>query len=107
MNRKALILGSVLAASLAFGTTAQAHDSYDFPYGLVGGVLLGLHLSDGYYDGHRHHHHERHYHHRDYRRSDSHGYQYRDRYKHHYGNGRLYRDKDKYERRDRREHRRD
>ena len=86
MNRKALIIVTALTASLTFGSAAQAHD-YDYPYGLLGGLWLGYHLSDGYHygHGHRHHHGRHHYRHREYRRSDSHGYKHRDRYKRHRG----------------------
>ncbi len=82
MKRKTLIIATFLVASLAIGSTAQAHDDFGYPVGLMSGVLLGLSL-----DHHDHYYSyrdrpNRHYHHREYRRHDSHGYQYRDRYKH-------------------------
>ncbi len=90
MNRKTLIIATFLTASLAIGSTAQAHDDYGYPMGLFSGVLLGLSL-DG--DDHYHYygdHHRRHYQHRDYRRHDSHGYRYRDRYKDHHRHDRYW-----------------
>lgn len=96
MNRKALIIGSVLAASLTLGATAQADDYYyddGFPY-FIGGLWLGLALDHNHYRDHdwrdyRYRHHP--YPYRDYRRSYSHGYQPGDRYKHDRGH-------DKYDR---------
>lgn len=92
MNRKALLLGTVLAASLVVVAPAQAHDDYDYPLGLMSGVLLGIYL-----DGHDHHrdHRNPYYHHREYRRHDSHGYQHRDRYK-------LHRDRSRWDHHDHR-----
>lgn len=85
MNRKTLLFGTILAASMAVVAPAQAHDDYDYPLGLMSGMLLGIYL-----DGPDHHRDHRHhfYRHREYRRHDSHGYQHRDRYKHHRDRGR-------------------
>jgi hypothetical protein len=83
MKRKTLIIATFLAASLAIGSTAQAHDDFGYPVGLMSGLILGLSL-----DHHDHYYYSyqdrpnRHYHHREYRRNDSHGYRYRDLYKH-------------------------
>jgi hypothetical protein len=89
MKHKALIFGSVLAASLVIVSPAQAHDDYDYPLGLMSGVLLGIYLDDHNHDHYYYRDHGRPiYHHREYRRNDSHGYQYRDRYKHNYGHDR-------------------
>ncbi len=87
MKHKVIVLASVLTASLAFGSTAQAHDDYGYPIGLLSGVILGLSLDhdDNYYyyrdRRHRHYRH-RHYPHREYRRQHSHGFQYGDRDRH-------------------------
>jgi len=86
MKRKALIIGSVLAASLLLGSTAQADDDYGYlPYGFIGGLWLGLALDHDHYRDHRWHdygyrHHP--YPYRDYRWSDSRGYRHRDRHDH-------------------------
>jgi len=87
MKRKTLIIATFLVATLAIGSTAQAHDDFGYPVGLLSGVILGLSLDQGdhhhyYYDRDRP---NRHYHHRDYRRHDSHGYQYRDHFKRNHG----------------------
>lgn len=97
MNHKALILGSVLAASLTLGTTAQAHDDYDyFPYGFVGGLWLGLALDHDHYRDHRWNDYRyRHHPYREYRRSDSHGYRHRDKYRHDYGRDKYRHDRDR------------
>jgi hypothetical protein len=91
MKHKTLLIATFLTASLVIGSTAQAHDDYGYPIGLLSGVILGLSLDhdDHYYYRDRPY---RHYRHRDYRRHDSHGYQHRDRYKHHYGHDRHRRD---------------
>ncbi|MCG8487440.1 MAG: hypothetical protein MI756_08230 [Chromatiales bacterium] len=91
---KPLAIGAILAASITLTPTAQAHD---LPYGLLGGVLLGLHFSHGHYHyyGHRHDHYPSH------RRSDSHGYRHRDRHKH----GHRHRDRDRHHHDRRRRHR--
>lgn len=85
MKHKALLFGTVLAASLVIVSPAQAHDDFDYPLGLMSGIVLGIYL-----DGHDHHDGHRHpiYHHREYRRNDSHGYQHRDRYKYDHDRGR-------------------
>ncbi len=95
MKRKTLLIATFLTASLVIGSTAQAHDDYGYPVGLLSGVLLGLSLD---HDDHYYYYKDgpyRHYHHREYRRHDSHGYQYRDRYKRHYGHDRYRHDHDK------------
>lgn len=83
MKHKTLILATFLTAALAVGSTAQAHDDYGYPVGLLSGVILGLSL-----DHHDHYYYRdrpnRHYQHREYRRHDSYGYQHRDRYKRHH-----------------------
>jgi hypothetical protein len=81
MNHKALLFGTVLAASLVIVSPAQAHDDYDYPLGLMSGLVLGIYL-----DGHDRYrdHHEHSYYHREYRRDHSYGYQHRDRYQHHH-----------------------
>ncbi|MEJ2692277.1 MAG: hypothetical protein P8166_04260 [Candidatus Thiodiazotropha sp.] len=84
MKPKTLVIATVLVASLGLASTAQAHDDFGYPVGLMSGVLIGLSLDHGdhyysYRDRPR-----RHYYHREYRRHDSHGYQQRDRYKRHH-----------------------
>jgi hypothetical protein len=94
MKPKTLVIATVLVASLGVASTAQAHDDFGYPIGLMSGVLLGLSLDHGdhyysYRDSPR-----RHYYHREYRRHDSHGYQQRDRYKRHHRNHRRHGDWD-------------
>jgi hypothetical protein len=99
MKRKTLLIATFLVASLAIGSSAQAHDDFAYPAGLLSGVILGLsldHHDHYYYDRDRPY---RHYRHREYRRQDSHGYQYRDHYKHNHGHDkrdRGYRRHDRY-----------
>ncbi len=89
MKRKSLLIATFLTASLAIGSTAQAHDDFDYPFGLMSGLILGLSLD---HDDHHHYYYhdrrypDRHYYHREYRRQESHGYQRhdRDRHDHHY-----------------------
>ncbi len=88
MKRKSLLIATFLTASLAIGSTAQAHDDLDYPFGVMSGLILGLSLD---HDDHRHYHYDRHYpdrhyHHREYRRHDSYGHQhrYRDKHDHRY-----------------------
>ncbi len=84
MKHKTLILATFLTAALAVGSTAQAHDDYGYPVGLLSGVILGLSLD---HDDHYYYYRDRpnrHYQHREYRRHDSYGYQHRDRYKRHH-----------------------
>jgi hypothetical protein len=103
MNRKALIIGSVLAASLTLGATAQADDYYQddgFPY-FIGGLWLGLTLDQDHYRDHdrryyRYRHHP--YPHGDHRRSYSHGYRHNDRYKYDSRHDRHDRGHDRYDR---------
>jgi hypothetical protein len=100
MNRKALILGSVLAASMAFGSTAQAHDDDYLPYGFIGGLWLGLELNHDHYRDHRWYderYRHRAYPHREYRRSDSHGYQRFNKYKHNYGHDKYKHDRKRWD----------
>lgn len=113
MKSKTLIIATFLTASLAIGSTAQAHDDYGYPMGLLSGVILGLSLDgDDYYYSDRH---RRHYHHRDYRRHDSHGYRHRSHYKSHHRHDRKWhkrhhkhhRKHHKHERRHNRKDRRD
>lgn len=90
MKRKAMVLAAALTASLAFGSTAQAHDDYGYPIGLLSGVILGLSLDHNdhhYYYRDRHH---RRYPHREYRRSYSYGFQHGDRGKRHHHNDRRH-----------------
>ena len=85
MKHKTLLIATFLTAALVIGSTAQAHDDYGYPVGLLSGVILGLSLDHG---DHYYYYRDRpypHYRHREYRRHDSHGYQYRDRYKHKHG----------------------
>ncbi|MGD9163132.1 MAG: hypothetical protein PVF13_00090 [Chromatiales bacterium] len=83
MKRKTFIIATFLTASLAMGSTAQAHDDYGYPIGLLSGVILGLSLDndDRYYDYRDRRRPCCNYRHREYRRHDSHGYSHRDRYK--------------------------
>jgi hypothetical protein len=103
MKSKALIIGSVLAASLLVGTTAQADDDVyyndSFPY-FIGGLWLGLALDHDHYRDHgwydyryRHHPYPR-----EYRRSYSHGFQHSDKYRYDRGHDKYRHDngRDKY-----------
>ncbi|MET0067301.1 MAG: hypothetical protein ABW076_13220 [Candidatus Thiodiazotropha sp.] len=91
MKSKNLLVTTFLVASLVIGGSAQAHDEFGYPVGLISGVFLGLSL--GHAD-HYHGHHDRpdpHYRHREYRRHESHGYQSRERG----GHGHGHRDSDR------------
>jgi hypothetical protein len=90
MKAKALILASLVMASAAMASPAQAHDDYDYPYGLLGGLFLGLTWNHYYDHDYSHHHGDRYYRHRDYPRSRSYGRVYRDTHK-----GSHHRDRDR------------
>lgn len=86
MQTKTIVLATFLTASLAIGSTAQAHDDYGYPIGVLSGVILGLSLDHGHNHNHNYYYRERrhrHYPHREYRRQRSHGFQYGGRYKRH------------------------
>ncbi|MEW8050821.1 MAG: hypothetical protein AB2809_10620 [Candidatus Thiodiazotropha sp.] len=83
MKAKALILASALSVSVVTAAPAQAHDYYDYPYGLLGGLFLGLSWNHYHDRGHSHRHGDRHYRHREYRRSESHGHRHRDKHRRH------------------------
>lgn len=88
MKAKALIMISALSASLATAAPVQAHQGYDYPYGLLGGLFLGLTLNHYSDHGHAHRHGDRVYRHREYRRSDSYGQYRRDRHRDRHDHGR-------------------
>lgn len=84
MKAKALILASALSASMAVAAPVQAHQYYDdYPYGLLGGLFLGLTWSHYYDHDHYYRYGDRHYRHREYRRSESYGHYPRDRHRQH------------------------
>lgn len=103
MKRKALIIGSVLAASLTLGATAQADDYYyddGIPY-FIGGLWLGLVLDHDHYRDHgwrdyRYRHHP--YPYREYRHSYSHGYRHGDKYRHDRGRDKSRHDRKRWDR---------
>ncbi|MCU7929595.1 MAG: hypothetical protein KZQ90_02265 [Candidatus Thiodiazotropha sp. (ex Codakia rugifera)] len=103
MNHKALLFGTILSVSMAVAAPVQAHDDYDYPYGLLGGLFLGLQLNHHHGHGNHYRHGDRHYRHREYRRSDSHGYRHRDKHRRGHGKHRHGHDRDR--RRHRRNHR--
>lgn len=83
---KALAMGALLSTSMMLTPAVEAHEIL-LPHEVLNRILFGI----DYNYGHKHSHRRDYY--RDYRRSDSHGYRNRDRYKR--GDGHRGRDHDR------------